>query len=158
TYNLRDIATNVSATIRIDNTGNQYLCLLSDNATKLTVRRYTNTSDEIKVMSVQLGGMFAGKQVYVFQTQYHLLQNCLLYVSALTLDRNTSDYNSLKLVKFHFAASEMAFAPEFKFTPEYLESLSKFYPADKPVKRLEDIELSEMIVTPDNEVVLIAEK
>ena len=157
-YNLRDIATNVSANLKIDNRGDQFICLLSDNSTKLTVRKYTNASEEIKVMSVQLGGMFSGKQVYVFQTQYQLQQNGLLYAAALTLDRNTSDYHSLKLVKFDFETSEMAFAPEFKFTPEYLDSLNKFYPADKPVKRLEDIELSEMIVTPEKDVVLIAEK
>ncbi|MBK0404440.1 hypothetical protein I5M27_15685 [Adhaeribacter sp. BT258] len=157
-YNLRDIATNISASLKIDNRGDQFLCLLSDNATKLTVRKYTNASDEVKVMSVQLGGMFSGRQVYVFQTQYQLQQNGLLYAAALTLDRNTSDYHSLKLVKFDFAASEMAFAPEFKFTQEYIDSLNKYYPSDKPVKRLEDIELSQMVITPEKDVVLIAEK
>lgn len=158
TYNLRDIASNLSASLRIDNRGDQYLCLLSDNSTKLTVRKYTNASEDAKVMSVQLGGVFSGKQVYVFQTQYLLEQNGLLYAAAICLDKNTADYHSLKLVKFDFTASEMEFAPEFRFTPEYIDSLNKFYPADKPVKRLEDIELAQLLITPEKDLVIIAEK
>ncbi len=158
TYNLRDIATNLSASIRIDNRGDQFLCLMSDHSTKLTVRKYTNASEDVKVMSVQLGGTFSGKQVYVFQTQYYLGQNGLLLAAAICMERNTAEYYSLKLARFDFDAVEMAFAPEFKFTPEYIDSLNKFYPADKPVKRLDDIELSEMIVTPEKDIVLIAEK
>ena len=158
TYNLRDIASNLSASIRIDNRGHQYLCLLSDNSTKLTVRQYTNASEDAKVMSVQLGGVFSGKQVYVFQTQFLLEQNGFMYAAAITLDQKTADYHSLKLVKFDFNGSQMEFAPEFKFTKEYIDSLNKFYPADKPVKRLEDIELSQLIITPEKDLVIIAEK
>lgn len=158
TYNLRDLTSNLSATVKIDNKGDQYLCLLSDNSTKLTVRKYANNTEEIKVMSVQLGGMFSGRQVYVFQTQYLLEQNGMLYVSAICLDQKTADFYSLKLVKFDFNASEMAFAPEFKFTKEYLDSLNKFYPADKAVNRLEDIELAQMVLTPEKDLVIIAEK
>ncbi len=157
-YNLRDIATNVSATLKIDNQGNQYVCLLSDNATKLAVRKYNLKTDDAKAMSVQLGGNFSGTTTYVFQTQYDLEADGLLYAAALCLDQNTSDYYSLKLVKFDFEASEMKFAPEFKFTPEYLTTLNKAFPTDKPLTRLEDIELSEIMVTPEKDVVIMAEK
>ena len=91
-------------------------------------------------------------------TQYLLEQNGFMYVAAICLDQNTSDYHSLKLVKFDFNASEMAFAPEFKFTQEYIDSLNKSYPTDKPIKRLEDIELTQLIFTPEKDLVLIAEK
>jgi hypothetical protein len=157
-YNLRDIATNVSANLKIDNQGNQYLCLLSDNATKLAVRKYNLQSEDAKVMSVQLGGNFGGVNTYVFQTQFDLEPNGLLYAAAICLDRETSDYYSLKLVKFDFDSSEMKFAPEFKFTPEYLAALNNALPSDKPQTRLEDIELSEIVVTPEKDVVIIAEK
>jgi len=157
-YNLRDLTSNLSATVKIDNRGDQFLCLLSDNSTKLTVRKYANNTEEVKVMSVMLGGVFSGRQVYVFQTQFLLEQNGLLYASAICLDQKTADFYSLKLVKFDFNTSEMAFAPEFKFTKEYLDSLNKFYPADKAVKRLEDIELAQMILTPEKDLVIIAEK
>lgn len=158
TYNLRDIASSFSVSFKIDNQGNQYLCLLSDENTKLAVRRYTNTATEAKVMSVQLGGMFGGRRIYVFELQYHLGQDGVLYAAATCLDQGTAEYHSLKVVKFDFTAGEMAFAPEFKFTPEYLTSLNKFYPADKPVNRLEDIALSQLLLTPDKELIIIAEK
>jgi hypothetical protein len=157
-YDLRDISTNVSANLKIDTQGNQYLCLLSDNATKLAIRRYDLKTDAAKVMSVQLGGSFSGKNIYVFQTQYALEPNGILYASALCLDQETSEYYSLKMVKFDFESAEMKFAPEFRFTPEYLASLNKAVPSDKPLTRLEDIELSEMLISPEKDVVIIAEK
>ena len=158
TYNLRDIASNFSANLRLDNQGNQYLCILSDENTKLAVRKYANSADEAKVMSVQLGGTLGGRQVSVFDIQYHLEQNGLLFAVAVCMDQGTAEYYSLKTVKFDFAAGEMEFAPEFKFTAEYLNSLNKLYPASKPVKRLEDIELSAVIYTADKDLLIIAEK
>lgn len=158
TYNLRDIASTFSAAVKIDSQGNQYVCLLSDNATKLSVRRFNLQNNEAKVMSVQIGGNFSGKNVYAFQIQYDLESNGLLYAAAICLDQATAEYYSLKLVKFDFEAGDMAFAPEFKFTPEYLASLNKYYPADKPLTRLEDIELSEITVSPEKDVIVMAEK
>ncbi|HSI90484.1 MAG TPA: hypothetical protein VK927_05170, partial [Adhaeribacter sp.] len=141
TYNLRDIGSIFSTTIKIDNKGNQYLCLLSDQNTKLSVRRYPLAGQEAKVMSVQLGGRFAGRDIYVFDLEYQLEQNGVLAVAAICMDKGTADYHSLKMVKFDYGVGEMRFAPEFKFTPEYLTGLSKYYPTEKPVTRLEDIEL-----------------
>jgi hypothetical protein len=157
-YNLRDISTNFSVGLKLDNQGNQYLTILSDDNTKLSVRRYTNNSEEAKAMSVQLGGVFGGRKVYVFELQYFLTQEGLLYAAATCLDQGTAEYQSLKVVKFDFTAGEMAFAPEFKFTPEYLTSLNKFYPDGKPVNRLEDIALSQLILTPEKDLIIIAEK
>src|SRR5690606_3719162 len=103
---------------------NQYVCLLTDYFTKLTMRRYNTKDNEINVMSVPLGGMFDGNEVFVFQTAYHLTQNGTLYAAAFTVNKQTSDYHSLKLVKCDFEINEMRFAPEFKFTPEYISALN----------------------------------
>jgi hypothetical protein len=159
TYDFRSLPNTLSAQVLIDNKGDQYVCVLSDNLTKMTVRRYNNTDNEINVMEVKVGGVFDGRRVYVLDTRFQLEQDQALYGAAFCADEETGDYYSLKVVKFDFAANDMRFAPEFRFTPEYLADMAKANKTDLPnATRLEDLYLADIVVTADKNVVVIGEK
>jgi hypothetical protein len=159
TYSLRDLVGIQSANIKIDNAGNQYVALINSNATKLSVRRYTNTSPQIRGMDIQIGGVFEGKKVYVLDTYFALQQDSTLYAAAMVADEKTGEFYSLKVVKFNFGTDDMKYAPEFRFTPQYIADINKLNKSGGPaVKRLADIYLSEIVVSPENNVLVLAEK
>lgn len=159
TYDFRNLPNTQSAQVLIDNKGDQYVTLVTDNLTKMTVRRYNNTDNNINVMEVQIGGVFDGRRVYMMDSRFQLEQDQALYGAAFCVEEATGDYHSLKVVKFDFAAGEMRLAPEFRFSPQYLADMAKANKTDLPnPTRLEDLYLAEIIVTDDKNVVVIAEK
>ncbi|WP_018479910.1 hypothetical protein [Pontibacter roseus] len=158
-YNLSDLRGILSAEVILNNAGDQFISLISENMNRLTVRQYTIQSKDAKVMSVLVGGVFDGKKVYIVDSKYGLQPNGNLYGAVLTADEKTGEYYSLKAVKFNFEKEDMVFAEEFKFTPEYLASVNNLDKSGAPkAKRLEDIYLSDLILTPDGKLIVLAEK
>lgn len=156
-YNLSDVAGILTADIKVSNTGEQYVGLISDNMNRLTVRQYPLGSPKAKVMSVLVGGVYSGKKVYIIDSKFELMPNNILYGAVLTAEESTGMYYSLKAVKFDFAAEDMIFAEEFRFTPAYIEQASALG-KNAGTTRLEDIYLSDLLLTPEQEFVVIAEK
>jgi hypothetical protein len=154
-YNFRDLGSFFSPSVHVANDGTQYVALIGDDNQKLTVRRYRDQDADIKVMTVMVGGTYGGKKVTVRDSQWRLLDGQTLYAAAICADYASGEYYSLKLVKFDFATADMKFAPEFKFTPEYLVETNKLTGAS--YKRLDDIYLSDVVRTADQNVVVIAE-
>ncbi|WP_400192398.1 hypothetical protein [Hymenobacter sp. B81] len=155
-YDFRDLGAFFSPTVHVANDGTQYVALIGDDNQKLTVRRYRDQEPDVKVMSVAVGGTFGGKKVTARDTFWRLLDGQTLYAATICADYNSGDYYSLKLVKFDFAAADMKFAPEFKFTPEYLAEVNKA--TGGSAKRLDDVYISDVLRTDDQNVVVIAEK
>ncbi|MFD2248605.1 hypothetical protein [Pontibacter ruber] len=158
-YNLSDVKGILSADVQLSNAGEQYISLISDNMNRLTVRQYNLKDQQAQVMSVLVGGIFNGKKVYIMDSKNTLMPNGELYGAVLTADEKTGQYHSLKTVKFDFEAKDMVFAEEFLFTPDYLASVNALDKSNgtKPA-RLEDIYLSDLILTPEKKLVVIAEK
>lgn len=157
TYDFHDQGGFFSTTVHVGNDGSQFVTLVGDGMKKLTVRRYRNDSPEVKVMSVSVGGTFGGKEVNVFDSRFALQPDNMLYAAAICNQRETGIYHSLKVVKFDFNADgDMKFAPEFKFTPEYLAETNKASGAT--AKRLEDIYLTDLLFTDEKQLVVVAEK
>lgn len=157
TYDFSDQGAFFSTTVHVGNDGAQYVTLVSDEMKKLTVRRYLNTGNDIKVMSVAVGGTFGGKVVNVFDSRFLLLPDNTLYAAAICNERESGIYHSLKVVKFDFSGEgDMKFAPEFLFTPEYLAETNKA--TATTAKRLEDVYLTDLLLTDDKQLVVVAEK
>lgn len=154
-YDFRDLGSFFSPSVHVANDGTQYVALIGDDNQKLTVRRYLDQEADVKAMSVAVGGTFDGKKVNVRDSQWRLLDGKTLYAAVICADYASGDYHSLKLVKFDFAATNMKFAPEFKFAPEYLAETNKLTGAG--YKRLDDVYLSDILRTADQNVVVVAE-
>jgi hypothetical protein len=157
-YDFRDQGDFFSPAVHVANDGTQYVTLISDGMKKLTVRRYpAGPSTEIKVLGVPVGGVFDGKPVTVRDTRFTVLNDGSLYAAALCADYQTGEYYSLKVVKYDFSgAGDMKFSPEFRFTPAYLAEVGKA--TGKDVKRLDDVYLGELLLTPEKQLVVTAEK
>lgn len=157
TYDFHDQGGFFSTTVHVGNDGSQLVTLIGDGMKKLSVRRYRNDSPEVKVMSVSVGGTFGGKEVNVFDSRFALQSDNTLYAAAICNERETGLYHSLKVVKFDFTGEgDMKFAPEFKFTPEYLAATNKA--SNASAKRLEDIYLTDLLFTDEKQLVVVAEK
>jgi len=157
TYDFHDLGDFFSPTVYVGNDGTQYATLISDHMQKLTVRRYQNDNPDIKVMAVAVGGTFGGKAVTVFDSRYTLQPDNMLYAAAICNERESGQYYSLKVVKFDFTAKgDMKYAPEFRFTPEYLAEVNKA--TQGSAKRLEDVYLSDLLFTDEQQLVVVAEK
>lgn len=157
TYDFHDQGAFFSTTVNIGNDGTQYVTLLGDQLKKLSVRRYLNASTEVKVMSVALGGIFGGQEVMVFDAKFSLQPDSALYAAAICTERKTGLYHSLKVVKFDFSGNgDMKFAPEVRFSPEYLVEVNKATQSNS--KRLEDIYISQLLLNEDKQLVVIAQK
>ncbi|MEJ8803554.1 hypothetical protein [Pontibacter sp. H249] len=154
-YNLNDINGILTADLKVSNSGSQYICLISENMNRLTVGQYTPGVKAAKVMSVLVGGMYNGQKVYILDSKFELMPNNTLYGAVLTAEEKSGRYYSLKTVKFDFEADDMIFAEEFKFTEAYV---SKVVALDKSSTRLEDIYLSDILLSEDNHLTVIAEK
>lgn len=156
-YDFSDQGGFFSTTVHVGNDGAQYVTLVSDEMKKLTVRRYRNDNTDIKVMSVAVGGTFGGKVVNVFDSRFRLLPDNTLYAAAICNERVSGLYHSLKVVKFDFSGEgDMKFAPEFRFTPEYLAEVNKA--SNGSSKRLEDVYLTDLLLTDEKQLVVVAEK
>jgi len=158
TYDFRDQGDFFSPAVHVANDGTQYVTLISDGMKKLTVRRYpAGAATEIKVLGVPVGGVFGGKPVTVRDARFTVLNDGSLYAAALCADYATGEYYSVKVVKFDFSGTgDMKFSPEFRFTPAYLAEVTKS--TGKEAKRLDDIYLGELLLTPEKQLVVIAEK
>ncbi|UOQ75778.1 hypothetical protein MUN84_14120 [Hymenobacter sp. 5516J-16] len=157
TYDFHDQGGFFSTTVEVGNDGSQFVTLVSDGMKKLTVRRYRNDSPEVKVMSVSVGGTFGGKEVNVFDSRFSLQPDNILYAAAICNERESGLYHSLKVVKFDFSGEgEMKFAPEVKFSPEYLAETNKVTGAT--AKRLEDVYLTDLLLTDEKQLVVVCEK
>ena len=156
-YDFHDQGGFFSVTVHVGNDGAQFVTLAGDEMKKLTVRRYRNDSPEVKVMSVSVGGTFGGKVVNIFDSRFALQPDNTLYAAAICNERETGRYHSLKMVKFDFSGEgDMKFAPEFEFAPEYLAEVNKA--GGTAAKRLEDIYLTDLLLTDDQQLVVVAEK
>jgi hypothetical protein len=156
-YDFSDQGAFFSTTVHVGNDGTQYVTLVSEEMKKLTVRRYRNDGKDIKVMSVAVGGVFGGKVVNVFDSRFVLQPDNTLYAAAICNERLSGLYHSLKVVKFDFSAEgDMKFAPEFLFTPEYLAEANKA--SNSTAKRLEDVYLTDVLLTDEKQLVVVAEK
>ena len=159
TYDFRDQGDFFSPAVHVANDGVQYVTLISEGMKKLTVRRYpTGPTAEVKVLGVPVGGVFGGKAVTIRDTRFTVLGDGSLYAAALCADYATGEYYSLKVVKFDFSNGngDMKFSPEFRFTPAYLAEISKASGLD--VRRLDDVYLADLLLTPEKQLVVIAEK
>ncbi|GGG46637.1 hypothetical protein GCM10011378_23530 [Hymenobacter glacieicola] len=157
TYDFHDQGGFFSTTVEVGNDGSQFVTLVSDGMKKLTVRRYRNDSPEVKVMSVSVGGTFGGKEVNVFDSRFSLQPDNTLYAAAICNERESGLYHSLKVVKFDFSGEgDMKFAPEVKFGPEYLTEANKA--TGTTAKRLEDIYLTDLLLTNEKQLVVVGEK
>ncbi|ALI99273.1 hypothetical protein [Rufibacter tibetensis] len=154
TYDLNGAGIQVSAQVQVDNHGNQFVSILTNNSMRLSVRRYNNRNNEIKVMEVMLGGVFNGENMYVMDTHFQLHQDSSLYAAVLVAEEKTGDYRSLKMVRFDYAAGNMRFAEEFQFTPEFTAQLGKA----TGTARLQDIYLSDILISTEGQTLVIAEK
>ncbi|MGV3639891.1 MAG: hypothetical protein ACO1NZ_05180 [Adhaeribacter sp.] len=158
TYSFRGVQGLQSARVQLDNQGNQYVLLVTHRATQVSVRRYPWQGAEMKAMDIQLGGLFDGRQVYLFDTFFLVQPDEQVYAAAICAEEKTGLYHSLKVVRFDFRAGEMKFAPEFRFSPQYLSELNKLAPGPAPAKRLEDIYLTDLFISSEKDVVVAAEK
>lgn len=157
TYDFHDQGAFFSTTVSIGNDGAQYVTLISDGMKKLAVRRYLNDNTAVKVLSVAVGGVFGGKEVMVFDAKFSLQPNNVLYAAVITTERETGLYHSLKVVKFDFAGEgEMKFAPEVSFSTDYLTEVNQA--TQTTTKRLEDIYLSQLLISEDKQLTVIAQK
>ncbi|SDY78439.1 hypothetical protein SAMN04488069_11388 [Hymenobacter psychrophilus] len=158
TYDFHDQGDFFSVTVHVGNDGTQFVTLAGDQMKKLSVRRYRNDSPDVKVMSVSVGGTFGGKVVNIFDSRFVLRPDNTLYAAAICNERATGLYHSLKLVKFDFAGeSDMKFAPEIALSADYLAEVNTAV-GGAPAKRLEDIYLTDILLTDDKQVVVLAEK
>ncbi|GAB3822994.1 hypothetical protein [Pontibacter rugosus] len=155
-YNLNDLRGILTADVQLSNQGEQYVNLISDQMSRLSVRRYTLGSPEVKVMSVLVGGVFGGQKVYIRDTKFKLMPNGQLYGAVLTADENSNSYYSLKAVKYDFEQEDMVFAEEFRFTPEYVQKVNTLSKSNS--KNLQDIYLTDLLLTPEKNLVILAEK
>jgi len=159
TYSFRDLVGIQSASVRVDNAGNQYVALITNNATKLSVRRYNNTDTKVNGQDIQVGGVFEGKNIYILEAQFTIQPDSIVYAAVMCADEKTGEYHSLKVVKFDFKQNDLLYAPEFRFTPQYLAEVNKLLQTGTaPLKKLEDISLSDLIISKEHDVLVIAEK
>ncbi|QIX62057.1 hypothetical protein HER32_13015 [Hymenobacter sp. BT18] len=156
-YDFHDLGDLFSPAVHVANDGTQYVTLVSDKMKKLSLRRYRLDTNDVQVLSVAVGGTFGGKAVNVFDTKFTMQPNGVIFGAAICTERETGQYYSLKLVKFDpTQGGDLKFAPEFRFTPEYLAEVNKA--GQTSSKRLEDVYLSDVVFTPDSALVVVAEK
>ncbi|MFC7666166.1 hypothetical protein ACFQT0_00980 [Hymenobacter humi] len=150
-YDFRALGNFFSPAVHVANDGTQYVTMVSDRMTKLTVRRYpADKSTEIKVLGVPVGGTFGGKAVTIRDAKFKVLNDGSLYAAALCAEYQSGEYYSLKVVKYDFSGTgDMKFSPEVRFTPAYLAEVSKASGAE--VKRLQDVYLDELLLTPEKQ-------
>ncbi|MGI4875133.1 MAG: hypothetical protein ACRYFX_28595 [Janthinobacterium lividum] len=162
TYDFRDQGDFFSPNVLLANDGTQYVTLLGDNMRKITVRRYPGTPDQagtstpVPTLGVPLGGVFGGQPVTIRDAKFSLLPDGQLYAAALCANSTSGELTSLKAVRFDFAESRMRLADELPFSPAFLAEVNKAI--NGSLKRLDDIYLSDFLLTDSKNLVMIAER
>lgn len=157
---LRGAGATPSVTVRVSNAGDQYVGMITDGGIKLTVRRYPLQGQQAQVLGVPIGGVFGGKKVYIFDTAYKFDQDNALYAAAICMEEETGAYYSLKAIKFDFAANDMRWAEEFRFSPKFLEETNASATAAglPGIQSFADSYLSDILLTPEKQVVVVMER
>jgi|GEM_PF-851211 len=162
TYDFRDQGDFFTPNLLLANDGTQYATLLGDGMKKLSARRYPPTADRvgvatpIPVLGVPVGGTFGGQPITIRDARFALQADGQLYAAALCANYNTGELTSLKVVRFDFAANQLKYAPELPFSAPFLAEVTKATGTD--TKRLTDVYLSELLLTPDQNLVVLAER
>ena len=162
TYDFRDQGDFFTPNILLASDGTQYVTLLGDGLKKVSVRRYPPTPDQagvpttIAVMSVPVGGTFGGQPITIRDAKFTLQPDGQVYAAALCANYNTGELTSLKIVRFDFATNQLKFADELPFASAFLTEVSKATGTE--TKRLADIYLSDMLLTADKNLVVLAER
>ena len=159
TYDFRDLGDFFSPGVHLANDGTQYVTLIGSGMKQLTVRRYAAIAADpsVRVLGVPVGGVFEGRPVTIRDARFQVLADGRLYAAALCADYETGDYRSLKAVRFDFTGSgDVKVAQEVRFTPAYLAEVTEA--TGTAPARLEDIYLSDMLLTDEQRLVVIAEK
>ncbi|RZK38386.1 MAG: hypothetical protein EOO57_04220 [Hymenobacter sp.] len=162
TYDFHDQGDFFSPNILLANDGTQYVTLLGDGMKKLTVRRYPATPDRVgvatpvPVLGVPVGGTFSGQPIIIRDAKFSLLPDGQLYAAALCANNDSGELTSLKTVRFDFAESRIKLADPVPFSSAFLAEASQA--TGTTLKRLDDVYLTDMLLTADKNLVVIAER
>ena len=162
TYDFRDQGDFFSPNILLANDGTQYVTLLGDGMRKLTVRRYPAAPDQVgvatpvPVLGVPVGGVFGGQPVTIRDAKFNLLPDGQLYAAALCANDNTGELASLKTVRFDFGVNNIKLADPVPLTAAFLAEANQ--KLGTTLKRLDDVYLTDMLLTDSKNLVVIAER
>lgn len=162
TYDFRDQGDFFSPNILLANDGTQYVTLLGDGMRKLTVRHYPATPDRVgvptpvPVLGVPVGGVFGGQPITIRDAKFSLLPDGQLYATALCANDNTGELASLKTVRFDFGANNIKLADPVPLSAAFLAEANKALGTS--LKRLDDVYLTDMLLTDSKNLVIIAER
>ena len=162
TYDFRDQGDFFSPNILLANDGTQYVTLLGDGMRKLTVRRYPTTPDRVgvptavPVLGVPVGGVFGGQPITIRDAKFSLLPDGQLYATALCANNDTGELNSLKTVRFDFGANNIKLSDPVPLAAAFLAEANQ--KLGTSLKRLDDVYLTDMLLTDSKNLVVIAER
>ncbi|MFD1469050.1 hypothetical protein ACFQ48_12515 [Hymenobacter caeli] len=163
TYDFRATRDFFSPNVLVANDGAQLVTMLSEGMSKLAVRRYPATPDlptqatPVPVLGVPVGGMFGGRTIRIRDARFKLLPDGQLYAAALVADYDSGELTGLKVVRFDFDKNDIKLSDEVPFNAAYLAAVGLATGAPAP-KRLEDIYLADLLLTPEKNLVVLAER
>ena len=162
-YDFRTTRDFFSPNVLVANDGAQLVTMLSEGMSKLTVRRYPATPDlstqatPVPVLGIPVGGIFGGRTIRIRDARFKLLPNGQLYAAALVADYDSGELTGLKVVRFDFDKNDIKLSDEVPFDATYLAAVGQATGAPAP-KRLEDIYLADLLLTPEKNLVVLAER
>lgn len=162
-YDFRTTRDFFSPNVLVANDGAQLVTMLSEGMSKLTVRRYPVTPDlstqatPVPVLGVPVGGIFGGRTIRIRDARFKLLPNGQLYAAALVADYDSGELTGLKVVRFDFDKNDIKLSDEVPFDATYLTAVGQATGAPAP-KHLEDIYLADLLLTPEENLVVLAER
>ncbi|MGI4887154.1 MAG: hypothetical protein ACRYFR_19540 [Janthinobacterium lividum] len=163
TYDFRTTRDFFSPNVLVANDGAQLVTMLSDGMSKLTVCRYPAAPDAptratpVPVLGVPVGGIFGGRTIRIRDARFKLLPDGQLYAAALVADYDSGELTGLKVVRFDFDKNDIKLSDEVPFDAAYLAAVGQATGAPAP-KRLEDIYLADLLLTPEKNLVVLAER
>ena len=163
TYDFRATRDFFSPNVLVANDGAQLVTMLSDGMSKLTVRRYPATPDlpaqatPVPVLGVPVGGTFGGRTIRIRDARFKLLPDGQLYAAAIVADYDSGELTGLKVVRFDFDKNDIKLSDEVPFNAAYLATVGQALNTPAP-KRLEDIYLADLLLTPEKNLVVLAER
>lgn len=162
-YDFRATRDFFSPNVLVANDGAQLVAMLGEGMSKLTVRRYPATPDlstqatPVPVLGVPVGGIFGGRTIRIRDARFKLLPDGQLYAAALVADYDSGELTGLKVVRFDFDKNDIKLSDEVPFDATYLAAVGQATGAPAP-KHLEDIYLAELLLTPEKNLVVLAER
>lgn len=153
THSFRDLDNMQLAGVHMTNTGTQYISLMARQPGTLAMRRYSPKEGQHQTLKIQIGGMSGEHQVYVRDAFFAVQPDNQAYAAVLCADDKTGAYHSLKVLRFDFNGKEIKSSPGFMFSPQYLSQGNK-----APAEPLEDIYLTDLIVSAPKDLLVITEK